>query len=397
MSKKAAILRHLNMRAIKAGFYSTICRVPALRDYLNYYQEAESIESAAEPGSFQVLRISPARDYGISYTPGERDDIMQCDQATLDAMLVTLKMGRVNNVAVLGSSGVTVRESSGKVLSVGKGEGQVHRNQVIARPLAMMPGDENMTYINALWIHRGHRHFAHFFMDTLIPIIAYLKHWRDPDEKIVLLVREDLSAVQRDAYRFIEADYPGVTAQTLPSNCKINCRKSIFLAYENRTHGRDNVLVQEYLLEVRDMFLRHYELLSATPEKKKRLYLLRGKVPLRLIRNEKEVLRMLARYGVEPHDPGSLSFPDQARLFSGAGLVVSPHGSAMMNLMFSDSGTKVLEIFPGNYLDDSFIKVAKAMRQHYSYFLAGKGGMLKMSFTVDVAALEKALVALLDA
>ena len=395
MAKKAKIMRYLNMRTVKAGFFSTICRLPKLRNYLHYYQDAEGFESLADPGSLRVFSISPSRDYGINFTAGERKDIMLYDKTTVDNMLVTFKMARVSDVSVLGSSGVSVSLRSGKALHMGTGSKRLHRNWVIARPLKPIPSNNARTYINLLWVNKGHRHFSHFFLDTLIPLMVYLKRWREPEEKVVLLVREDLSVIQQDAYRFIEEDFPGVVVQKLPADRKITCTNTIFLAYENLIRGRDNFLERDTLLGIRDMFLRRYGSTSAEQERKSRLYLLRGKVPLRHIRNEDEVLRMLARYGVEPRDTMSMSFPEQARLLSGAELVVAPHGSALTNLMFAGTDTKVLEIFPANYRDDTFLKIAKAMGQSYSYFLAGKGDPVRTNFNVDVAGLEEALLVLL--
>ena len=135
MAKKAKIMRYLNMRTIKSGFFSTICRLPQLRGYLHYYQDAEWFESAADPGSLRAFSISPSRNYGIHFTPGERTDIMLYDDATVDDMQVTFKMARVSDVTVLGSSGVSVNRRSGNVLHMRVGNTRMHRNWVIARPL----------------------------------------------------------------------------------------------------------------------------------------------------------------------------------------------------------------------------------------------------------------------
>ena len=83
MSKKATILYHLNMRAISRAVYSILCRYQPLREYLNYYREAESIEIVADRESLRTITIVPARDYGISHTAEEQQDPMGRDDGVL--------------------------------------------------------------------------------------------------------------------------------------------------------------------------------------------------------------------------------------------------------------------------------------------------------------------------
>ena len=241
MRNKPAILRYLNNRAIKSAMFSALCRIGGLRRYLNYYEDALSFEDAAEEGSIRSLEIQPEKDYGIRYTANERRDIMKSSAAELAQTQLVFRMARLHDVTILGSSGVTVSDRHGKALYLGRSEGRMPRNWVAARPLKAISGDPAATYVNLLGVRKGHRHFAHFFWDMLIPTMVYLKNWRDPAEQVVFLVREDLSPIQRDAYRFIAMEYPGIGFKTLPENRKLGCADSVFIAYQNRLHGRDSV------------------------------------------------------------------------------------------------------------------------------------------------------------
>ena len=97
MSKKAAILRHLNMRAIKAGFYSTICRLPALRDYLNYYQDAVYFADAADERSVKMLEIDPVNDYDVEFSESEIQDILRCKDVSSETLKLRYKMARLSD------------------------------------------------------------------------------------------------------------------------------------------------------------------------------------------------------------------------------------------------------------------------------------------------------------
>ena len=372
-----------------------MCRVKTFQRYLNFYDEGLSFEDAAEEGSIRTIEIFPARDYGIAYSADERRDIMKSSAAELDQVRLVFKMAQLHDVTVLGSSGVTVSNRHGLALHMGRIKGKMPRNWVVARPLAAISGEASVTYVNLLGVRKGHRHFAHFFWDMLIPTMVYLKHWHDPAQKVVFLTRTDLSSIQRDAFRFIAAEYPGVAFEALSENRKLVCPNSIFIAYQNRLHGRDNILARDYLLAMRDLFVRHYGIEPIPVENRRRIYVSRGNVKLRRLKNEKAILDILTGYGFETHDPGSLPFKEQAALFAAAETVVSIHGSGLTNLMFSPPETRVLEIFPSNFADDSFIKLSKAMGLHYRHLIGGKGD-LRQDFSVDINEFEQLLLKLLN-
>lgn len=391
MAKKSAILRHLNMRALKAAVYSTLCRLPGVRGYLNYYQQSVGFEDAALPGSVRTLKISPWRDYGLTYTQRERSDLLAQGLAP-DSVKVTFKMARMEDVTILGSSGVTLDNKSGKVLAMGPSGGPVPRNWVIARPLRQVSSDETAIYINLLGVRNGHRHFAHFFSDTLIPLFVFLKRWSDPSERLVCLVREDLSQMQRDVFGFVADEYPFLAFQELANDAKVRCGNSIFIAYQNPHSGKDNMLVRDCLVEIRDFLMRHYRI--DTLPASRRLYISRGDARLRRVANEAELAGVLADYGFEAYEMGELPFARQIELFASAEAIVAPHGAGLMNLMFCQPGARVLEVFPENFVTDWFTGFAKVLGLDYDYLLAGRGKPVSMAYDIAPAALREKLEAM---
>lgn len=72
----------------------------------------------------------------------------------------------------------------------------------------------------------------------------------------------------------------------------------------------------------------------------------RRRARTRALRNEAELLPLLAARGFTIVDPAEL--PDVEAVFHGADFIVAPHGAALANLVFSRPGTKVLELIPSD-------------------------------------------------
>lgn len=138
----------------------------------------------------------------------------------------------------------------------------------------------------------------------------------------------------------------------------------------------------------------------------RRVYVTRGQRPnsRRLVREE-ETLALLERQGFVCVEPGGLSPQEQIDLFSGAEVVVAPHGAAMTNLLFVPPGTRVLELFDPSYVNQAFWAITQAIPDtRYRYLVAdgaerhGPGDpMNKILVDIDIppAAVADAVDALL--
>lgn len=83
---------------------------------------------------------------------------------------------------------------------------------------------------------------------------------------------------------------------------------------------------------------------------RRRIFLSRADASFRRLRNESGLLPRLREHGFEIISPGSLSVPEQARLFAGAEIIAGPAGAAFANLVFAPVGARVLEISPPQWL-----------------------------------------------
>jgi len=143
---------------------------------------------------------------------------------------------------------------------------------------------------------------------------------------------------------------------------------------------------------LRDTFLPH----KNTVTKKTRLFVSREDATERTINNHGEVLEYLEKQGFEKIIPGDMSIREQARIFNAAEVIIAPHGAGLTNIVFSDPGTKVIEIFSPHYVEKCFWILASQAGCEYIDML-GENTLPKErlgkqeGITVDIGKLGKLL------
>lgn len=131
----------------------------------------------------------------------------------------------------------------------------------------------------------------------------------------------------------------------------------------------------------------------------KRIYIARGDAAInRKVINEPDLIAMLKKYGFEIHYLSDLSIVEQARLFNSAAVVVGAHGAGLSNLTFCEPGTKMLELFPDQYVRHLFYDVCNKRGGQYDYLLCASQGTAtnssdgqKISLIADVKMIEAKL------
>ncbi|MEM7063089.1 MAG: glycosyltransferase family 61 protein [Cyanobacteria bacterium P01_B01_bin.77] len=84
----------------------------------------------------------------------------------------------------------------------------------------------------------------------------------------------------------------------------------------------------------------------------RKIYLTRDHVKTgRKLLNEHELREILERHGFQTVIADNLNVISQAKLFNESQYIVSPHGAALANIAFCESGTRILELF--NQVDPS--------------------------------------------
>lgn len=99
----------------------------------------------------------------------------------------------------------------------------------------------------------------------------------------------------------------------------------------------------------------------------KKIYVQRGNVKHRKVVNENEILTYLDKLGFVPLVMDGRSVREQVDLFSNADVIIAPHGSALHNVIFASSNTKVIELFPFNYHCTANFTFASYANTNYYY------------------------------
>lgn len=102
----------------------------------------------------------------------------------------------------------------------------------------------------------------------------------------------------------------------------------------------------------------------------RRLYVSRGDVQQRQVRNEAEVVALLDRHGFESIQPGTMSYDAQVAAFRQASHVIGAHGAALTHLVACPPGAKALEMFHPLYGTSAFAQQCPAAGIDYAAMLA---------------------------
>jgi capsular polysaccharide biosynthesis protein len=119
---------------------------------------------------------------------------------------------------------------------------------------------------------------------------------------------------------------------------------------------------------------------------KHRLYVSRADATERRVRNEKELISTLQKYGFERIVPSNIPFEDQVRKFANAEIILGPHGGGLTNLIFAEEAT-IVELF-GSYQNPCYFGLARGMQHDYASVMCESVGK---DIIVDVANLASLL------
>lgn len=116
----------------------------------------------------------------------------------------------------------------------------------------------------------------------------------------------------------------------------------------------------------------------------RRIYVSRKAAIYRRIANEAEVEAVLREFGFETHQLEDYSLRDQVALFADAEIVVSPHGAALTNMMFSPPGLAVVDIFEETLFNKCFWNMSHALGHQY-WYLVGETVPSGTSYAGDIS------------
>jgi capsular polysaccharide biosynthesis protein len=119
-------------------------------------------------------------------------------------------------------------------------------------------------------------------------------------------------------------------------------------------------------------YLRERFLRFARPGPRRRVLVSRNKPgAVRRILNEDALFAALEPFGFERIFPEDLSFPDEISLFHNAEIVIGALGAGMMNTMWCQPGTAIIELFNPRYISLMTWVIANHLGLRYACALGG--------------------------
>jgi capsular polysaccharide biosynthesis protein len=103
-----------------------------------------------------------------------------------------------------------------------------------------------------------------------------------------------------------------------------------------------------------------------------RIYISREKARKRNVQNEPEVMDLLSQYGFRKVILEAIPLREQIRIFSSASVIIGPHGAGLTNIIFSNPGATIIEIFSPQLVHTCY-PVLSSIAGHRHYYLIGEG------------------------
>ncbi|NEO54927.1 MAG: glycosyltransferase family 61 protein [Okeania sp. SIO3B5] len=217
----------------------------------------------------------------------------------------------------------------------------------------------NVVFLSSRW---GSRAYFHWIIDVLPRFQLLRKVGFCWDDISYFVLHNPTTTFNQEALKILEippekiidsSDIPHIQAEQLivPS-----------IIGEGRGQDRD-------VQFLRQIFLK--DLQDSHQGKRENIYISRKYASRRRIANEEEVVNLLKKYGFRQVFLESMSVMEQASLLYHAKNIVSPHGAGLTNIIFSQPGTKLIEIFSPYYVNTVYWQISNHCRLDY-YYLIGE-------------------------
>lgn len=218
-----------------------------------------------------------------------------------------------------------------------------------------------MTGATFICVVEGSAIYTHWLLDTLPKLLIYIENFGQ------------LSDFDNIIFATTNSNFHKYTLDKLgvPDEIVYTRQKHGTYIYTDDfvsiTPVRSHCIAADGVYErVRDFFIGSEPNRS---HKGRHIYISRAKARRRRIVNEEELWQCLQRYDFEFLTLESYNISQTARILSEASHVIAPHGAGLTNLIFSSSGTKVLEIF-GAHMSLDYWRICEQLAFEYHAYQA---------------------------
>ncbi len=150
------------------------------------------------------------------------------------------------------------------------------------------------------------------------------------------------------------------------------------------------IYAPDHLFSVRNAFLENARL---RPKLLRKIYISRVDSNSRRVLNENELKPILEKEGYEWICLEGMSLTAQIKCFSEAQIIIGPHGAGLSNMLFSHTGTRVIEFLPEDQVNHCFWIMANILGHRYTY-LTGRVKNAQRDMYISPAVLQRLLSAI---
>jgi len=218
--------------------------------------------------------------------------------------------------------------------------------------LSSIPLSKRINGTIAVLAQEGYRNYYHWLLEIL-PKIALLEE-SAADYDWLYLPQMDLP-FQRETLNLLGIDTSKIIETTPDTHIEVSML--IAPSFASRSCYTPNWIAQ-YLRE------RLMANIQKDPESPKKLFISRSLASQRRIINECEIEHYLGAKGFTTVHLETLSVQEQHSFFHNATMIVALHGAGLANILFSEPGTKVVEIFQA-LEDDTYCYLSQTLDLDY--------------------------------
>jgi len=176
----------------------------------------------------------------------------------------------------------------------------------------------------------GSNNYFHFLIESLPRI--WSAEQIGVGKEVRALVPQDLYPTQLELLEMF--GYPETRLLGVPRDGSVRCRSLIAPSLLSQGYGISALAIRI----LREQILPRVAEVHGLP---RRVYLSRNRMPRRHVRNEAELMPLLARHGFSTVYPEALGVAEQVTLFARAQAILSPDSSAIANIAFASPGAKI--------------------------------------------------------
>lgn len=239
-------------------------------------------------------------------------------------------------------------------------------NRAKPRVLRSRPAEGHL-----FWVLPATKNYYHFIADDILPVIGFMRQFPGELRGLTFIVSANLPDFARALLSAVCQEFEA-NIKTVEPGERLRLRSSV--VHHMVADNLEWMPVDRRDLEVLTRCLDRFYDLERGANRRRRLYLSRRGAKLRNVVNEDALLDALAPFGFEPFVADANNHAQQINAFREVEVVISPHGAGLTNIIFSNPGTRVIELFPRDHVKSTYAWIASQLGHDYRAIIGGPSG-----------------------